>query len=164
MEFSSFTTISTFTILITIRFHCQYKITFISLLHYKYCIFGVISQNNSAFHFYTRCVSTSRDRCFLTAPYFIIQSAIWPVCIHWDFKTFCLVSSRLWTSANWTVRYNIWHSCFYFVYFQVMCMAGSSCKIDLCTNFSYRDQILTFAPWSNSTGRWTMSLYIIFII
>lgn len=28
---------------------------------------------------------------------------------------------------------------------KVMCMAGSSSKIDLCTNFSYRDQILTFA-------------------
>ena len=40
-----------------------------------------------AFHFYTSCVSTSRDICFLTASYLIIQSAIWPVCIHWDFKT-----------------------------------------------------------------------------
>lgn len=27
---------------------------------------------------------------------------------------------------------------------QVMCLAGSSRKIDLCSNFSYRDQILTF--------------------
>jgi hypothetical protein len=34
-----------------------------------------------------------------------------------------------------------------------MCMAGSSSKIDLCTNFSYRDQILTFAPWHHSAGR-----------
>ncbi|KAJ9595991.1 hypothetical protein L9F63_012812 [Diploptera punctata] len=29
---------------------------------------------------------------------------------------------------------------------KVMCLAGSSAKIDLCTNFSYRDQILSFAP------------------
>lgn len=29
---------------------------------------------------------------------------------------------------------------------KVMCIAGSSSKIDLCTNFSYRDQILSFAP------------------
>lgn len=27
---------------------------------------------------------------------------------------------------------------------RVMCLAGSSSKIDLCTNFSFRDQILSF--------------------
>lgn len=27
--------------------------------------------------------------------------------------------------------------------YKVMCIAGSSPKIDLCTNFSYRDQILS---------------------
>ncbi|XP_075217719.1 THO complex subunit 6 [Lycorma delicatula] len=34
---------------------------------------------------------------------------------------------------------------------QVMCLAGSSRNIDLCTNFSYRDQILTFEEPDKST-------------
>ncbi|XP_063239066.1 THO complex subunit 6 [Bacillus rossius redtenbacheri] len=29
---------------------------------------------------------------------------------------------------------------------KVMCLAGSSSKIDVCTNFTYRDQIISFAP------------------
>jgi hypothetical protein len=36
---------------------------------------------SSAFHFHTRCVSTSTESCFLPTCYLIIHSAMWPVCI-----------------------------------------------------------------------------------
>lgn len=36
---------------------------------------------SAAFRFYTRCMSTSRDSCFLPTPYVIIHSAVWLVYI-----------------------------------------------------------------------------------
>nr|CAD7589232.1 unnamed protein product [Timema genevievae] len=36
---------------------------------------------------------------------------------------------------------------------KVMCLAGSSNKIDLCTNFSYRDQVLSFSPYIKPSTR-----------
>ncbi|KAJ8872615.1 hypothetical protein PR048_026221 [Dryococelus australis] len=35
---------------------------------------------------------------------------------------------------------------------KVMCLAGSSSKIDVCSNFTYRDQVLSFAPRIKSSN------------